>query len=88
MSEEEKNITPNESFKSMVEEKILERFDRYVTRILEIKDILKGGFKTEQDFKNFFELCNKTEDENDYMCVKADIRSYYSLRQLITYSYK
>lgn len=85
---EEKNITPDESFKSMVEEKILERFNRYVSRILEIKDILKDGFKTEQDFKKFFELCDKIEDENDYMCVKADMRSYYSLRQLITYSYK
>lgn len=78
----------NESFESVVEEKILERFNRYANRILEIKDILKGGFKTEQDFKNFFDLCDKTEGENDYMCVKADMRSYYSLRQLITYSYK
>ena len=79
---------PDESFENVVEEKILERFNRYVNRILEIKDMLKGGFKTEQDFKNFFELYNKTENENDYMCVKADMRSYYSLRQLITYSYK
>ena len=78
----------NESFESVVEEKILERFNRYANRILEIKDILKGGFKTEQDFKNFFDLCDKIEGENDYMCVKADMRSYYSLKQLITYSYK
>ena len=78
----------NESFEGVVEEKILERYCRYANRILEIKDILKGGFKTEQDFKNFFDLCDKIEGENDYMCVKADMRSYYSLKQLITYSYK
>lgn len=78
----------NESFEGVVEEKILERYCRYVDKVLKVKDILKGGFKTEQDFKNFFDLCNKIEDENDYMCVKADMRSYYSLRQLTTYSYK
>lgn len=81
-------MSEKESFEKNVEEKILERFNRYTTKILELKDILKGGFKTEQDFKNFFELCGEVEDENDYMCVKADIRSYYSLRQLTTYSYK
>lgn len=88
MSEEKKILVPDESFKCMVEEKILERYCRYVDKVLKLKDILKRGFKTEQDFKKFFDLCDKIEGENDYMCIKADMRSYYSLRQLITYSYK
>lgn len=88
MSEELNLIVPDELFKGRVEDKILERFNRYVSRILEMKGMLKNGFKTEQDFRNFYDLFNKIENEQDFLNVKADIDYYHSLRRLITYSYK
>ena len=90
MSEELKSslIVSDELFKKKIEEKILERFNRYVSRVLEMKGMLKGGFKTGQDFKNFYDLFNKIEYEQDFLNVKTDIDYYHSLRQLITYSYK
>lgn len=78
----------DELFKEKIEDKILERFNRYISRILEIKNILKDGFKSEQDFKNFFHLSDKMENENDLLNVKIDVQYYYSLRQLINCSFK
>lgn len=90
MSEELKNslTVSDELFKEKIEEKILERFNRYISRVLEMKNILKSGFKTGQDFRNFYDLFNKIENEQDFLNVKVDIDYYHSLRQLITYSYK
>lgn len=81
-------IVSDELFKEKIEEKVLERFNRYISRILEMKKIIKDGFKSEQDFKNFFDLSNKIEDENDLINVKIDIQYYRSLRQLINCSFK
>lgn len=81
-------IVSDELFKEKIEDKILERFNRYVSRIIEMKNILKDGFKSEQDFKNFFDLSNKMENESDLLNVKIDVQYYYSLRQLINCSFK
>ena len=90
MSEELKNslIVSDELFKEKIEDKILERFNRYVNRVLEMKNLLKSGFKTGQDFRNFYDLFHKIENEQDFLNVKVDIDYYHSLRRLITYSYK
>lgn len=80
MSEDLSLIVSDELFKGRVEDKILERFNRYVSRVLEMKGMLKAGFKTGQDFRNFYDLFDKIENEQDFLNVKNNIDYYHSLR--------
>lgn len=81
-------ITDNESFEKQIEEKILERFNRYYKDIKSMRKFLKNGFKSNDDFKKFYELYCQIEWKKDYENVKAYINNYEELKKFITYSFK
>jgi site-specific recombinase len=81
-------IIDNESFEKKIEEKILERFNRYYKDIKDMRKFLKNGFKSNDDFKKFYELYTQIEWKKDYENVKAYINDYEELKRFITYSFK
>ena len=82
------NINNNKPFEKQIEEKLLERFDRYYHDIKKMRKLIKKGFKSDEDFKNLYELYCQIEYKKDYQNVIASMDNYKTLRKFITYSFK
>lgn len=78
----------NNLFEKKIEEKLLERINRYYHDIKKMKKLIKKGFNSDEDFKNFYELYNQIEWNHDYKCIKAYINDYETLKKFTTYSFK
>lgn len=82
------NEKTNNSFEKQIEEKLLERMNRYYHDIKKMKKIIKNGFNSEEDFKKFYELECQIEWNKDYTNVCSRVGTYQSLKKFITYSFK
>ena len=75
-------------FEKQIEEKILERMNRYYHAIKKMKKIIKNGFNSEDDFKKFYELENKIAWDKDFSNVCSYVGNYKKFKDLTTYSFK
>lgn len=75
-------------FKKKIEEKLLERFDRYYHDIKKMKKLIKHGFNSNEDFKNFYDLYVQIGYKKDYENIKAYIDYYEELKKFTTFSFK
>lgn len=67
--------------------KISERFNRYYNDIKELKKIINNGFKSENDFKLYYDKLNDIENKQDYFNVKYSINQYKDFKKLLTFSF-
>lgn len=77
----------NELFEKKIEEKLLERFDRYYHDIKKMKKLIKHGFNSNEDFKKFYELYVQIGYKKDYENVKVYIDYYEELKKFTTFSF-
>lgn len=70
-----------------VTNKISERFNRYYKDIKQLKKIINKGFKTEEDFKAFYEKYNDIEFKHDYSNVKYYIDHLEQFKKMLTYTF-